>query len=116
MTDPFSTSQFFSVQSAARAEDNNPVETQESLDAVIHQAGSARAALVPRRPGTRVKELGVGEQTPPYSVYRNTILAGARHPLQGMSLSKRSLSLSFVGTRLRWRFAPTRRAGNSAGP
>ena len=60
----------------AAPEDSDPGETREwleSLEAMAHHAGPARAAYVLKQLEAHAQYLGVAAAAPPYSAYRNTI-------------------------------------------
>src|SRR5207253_1101894 len=67
---------FVTVQPAAPPQDCDPEETREwleSLEAMIHHLGPARAAYVLKQLESRAQQLGVAAHAPPYSAYQNTI-------------------------------------------
>jgi pyruvate dehydrogenase E1 component len=62
--------------STAAPEDSDPGETREwlqSLEAMVHHAGPARAAYVLKQLEAHAQDLGVAAHAPPYSAYQNTI-------------------------------------------
>ena len=64
------------MRSAGSSEDSDSEETREwleSLEAMIHHAGPARASYVLKQLQMRAQELGIEAHTLPYSAYRNTI-------------------------------------------
>jgi pyruvate dehydrogenase E1 component len=62
--------------SSAAPEDSDPAETREwleSLEAMAHHVGPARAAYVLKQLEAHAQYLGVAAHAPPYSAYQNTI-------------------------------------------
>lgn len=67
---------FADPQSVGTPQDCDPSETQEwieSLDAMVHHVGPARAAYVLKQLEARAQHLGIAAHAPPYSAYQNTI-------------------------------------------
>ncbi len=68
--------------------DPDPVETADwlaSLESVLRQSGAARARFLLDRLDRKAKEIGVVDEAPPYSPYRNSIRWRSSRPIRATS-------------------------------